>query len=153
MILLWKIRYLDRTDKQFKDRYLYLNTKTLDPVSKAAVELAAENKSSKTERAIMKYKHMFVEGTVDGIPGEDLNTWDKFSTVGPSEYLEDETVQEITHDEMAQILTGSPNARVMPSGPRQHDIDLMRADQSRSRWQAFRFLRMTLDCWVISSET
>ena len=45
MMLLWKIRYLDRSDKQFKDRYLYLNTKSLDPVTRATVELVAESKS------------------------------------------------------------------------------------------------------------
>ncbi len=126
MMLLWKIRYLDRTDKQFKDRYLYLDTKSLDPVARAAVELVAENRSSKTEREILKYRQIFVEGTAEG-PG-DPNDWDKFSTVGPSEYLEDEAGREITHDEMAQILTGSPTARVVPRGAQQHDIDFMMAE-------------------------
>ena len=36
MILFWKVRYLDRADKQFKDRYRCLDTKTLDPVARAA---------------------------------------------------------------------------------------------------------------------
>lgn len=126
MMLLWKIRYLDRTDKQFKDRYLYLHTKTLDPVARAAVELVAENRSSRMEREILKYRNLFVEGTAEA-PG-DPNDWDKFSTVGPSEYLEDETGREITDDEMAQILTGSPTARVIPRGAQQHDIDLMLAE-------------------------
>jgi hypothetical protein len=126
MMLLWKIRYLDRTDKQFNDRYFYLDTKTLEPVARAAVELVAENRSSKTEREILKYRHLFVEGNSES-PG-DPNEWDKFSTVGPSEYLEDETGREITHDEMAQILTGSPTARVIPRGAQQHDVDLMLAE-------------------------
>ncbi len=126
MMLFWKIRYLDRADRQFKDRYLYLDTKTLDPVARATVELVAENKSSRTEREILKYRHRFVEGALEG-PG-DPNDWDKFLTVGPSEYLEDETGREITHDEMAQILTGSPTARVVPSGAKQHDIDFMLAE-------------------------
>ena len=127
MMLFWKIRYLDRTDKQFKDRYLYLNTTALDALSRATVELVAENKSSKSDRDILKYRHLFVEGTVDCMPGNP-DDWDRFSTVGPSEYLEDETGREITHDEMAQIVTGSPSARVIPSGARQHDIDLMLAE-------------------------
>ena len=42
MMLFWKIRYLDRAEKQFKDRYLYLHTKTLDPVARATIELVAE---------------------------------------------------------------------------------------------------------------
>lgn len=127
-MLLWKIRYLDRTDKQFKDRYLYLDTRTLDPVARAAVELVAEGRSSRTEREILKYKRLFVEGTVEGIPGDDPDNWDRFSTVGPSEYFEDETGREITHDDMAQILTGSPTARAIPSGAQQHDIDFMLTD-------------------------
>ncbi|HEY2881292.1 MAG TPA: hypothetical protein VGJ15_02635, partial [Pirellulales bacterium] len=128
MMLFWKIRYLDRSDKQFKDHYLYLNTKTLDPVTKAAVEFCAENRSSRTERAIIKYKHLFAEGDPAEISSGAGRDWDKFSGVGPSEYLEDETGREITHNEMAQILTGSPTARCIPSGARQHDIDFMLAD-------------------------
>jgi hypothetical protein len=121
MMLSWKIRYLDRADKQFKDRYLYLNTKSLDPTTQAAVELVAENKSSKKEREILKYKHLFTEGTLEG-PG-DHDNWGRFSSVGPSEYFEDDTGKEISDNEMAQILTGSPTARVMPRGPK-HYIDL-----------------------------
>ena len=45
MMLFWKIRYLDRTDKQFKDRHLYLRTETLEPVTRAAIELVTEPKS------------------------------------------------------------------------------------------------------------
>lgn len=121
MMLLWKIRYLDRADKQFKDRNLYLDTKSLAPTTRATVELAAESESSKTERDILKYKHLFVEGTIEG-PGDPEN-WDEVRTVGPSEYLEDETGKEISHDEMAQIVTGSSTARVMPRGPK-HYIEL-----------------------------
>ncbi len=127
MMLFWKIRYLDRTDKQFKDRYRRLDTMTLDPVARAAVELVAENGSHKTEREILKYRHLFVGGTLESLTGGSKN-WDKFLSVGPSEYLEDETGREIAHDEMAQILTGNPAARVIPSGAKQHDIDLMLAE-------------------------
>jgi len=122
MRLFWKIRYLDRTDKQFKDRNLYLSTKSLDPVTRAAFEYIAENRTPKIEREVLKYKHLFVEDNADRDNPADR---DKFSTVGPSEYLEDETGKEITQDELAQILTGSSTARVIPRGAKQHDIDLM----------------------------
>src|SRR4051812_19939864 len=125
MMLFWQIRYLDRSDKQFKDRCLYLNTNSLDSTTRATVELVAESKSPKTEREILKYKHLFVEGTVED-PG-DPDDWDRFISVGPSEYCEDETGKEITDNEMAQILTGSPTARVTPRGAKQHDIDFMLA--------------------------
>lgn len=127
MMLFWKIRYLDRADKQFKDRCLYLNTKTLDPVTQAAVELVVENRSPRTEREILKYRHLFVEGTLEQAPGSPED-WDGFNSVFLSDYFEDETGREITHDDMAQILTGIPTARAIPSGARQHDIDFMLAE-------------------------
>src|SRR5262249_22335731 len=89
MMLFWKIRYLDRTDKQFKDRCLYLHTKTLDPVTRAAVELIVENKSSRMEHEILKYRHLFVEGSLEKAPGNP-GEWDKFNTVFLTEYFEDE---------------------------------------------------------------
>jgi hypothetical protein len=128
MMLFWKIRYLDRNDTQFKDRYLYLNTKTLDAVTRASVELLAESRSSRTEREILKYKRLFVEGTVDGVPGDSPSNWDKFKTVCPSEYFEDETGKEISADEIGRILTGNSTARAIPHGARQHDIDFMFAE-------------------------
>jgi hypothetical protein len=131
MMLFWKIRYLDRADKQFKDRHLYLHTKTLDPVTRATVELVAENRSSRTEREILKYRHLFVEKEPGASPG-DPNDWDRFIGVNPSEYFEDETGKEITHDEMAQILSESPTARMIPPGARQHDIDYMLAEKTPS---------------------
>jgi hypothetical protein len=127
MMLFWKIRYLDRTDKQFKDRCLYLHTKKLDPVTRAAVELIVENKSSRTEREILKYRHLFVEGSLEDARGNP-DDWDKFNTVFLTEYFEDEAGKELTPDEMAQIVTGSPTARVIPSGAKQHDINLMFAE-------------------------
>jgi hypothetical protein len=54
MLLFWKIRYFDRSDKDFKDRCLYLHTSSLDPITRAAVEFVVENKSSRTEREIRK---------------------------------------------------------------------------------------------------
>lgn len=127
MLLFWKIRYLDRTDKQFKDRYRYLKTESLDPAIRAAVELVAETKSSKTEREILKFKHLFAEGTLEDV---SLNPpdWDKFVGVGPTEYFENETGKEITDNEIAQILTGSPTAFAVPRGAKQHDIDFMLAE-------------------------
>lgn len=126
-MLLWKIRYLDRSDKQFKDRFLYLHTKKLDPVTRAAVELIVENKSSRTEREILKFRHLFTEGSLEDVR-DNPDDWDKFSTVFLIDYCEDEAGKELTPDEMAQIVTGSPTVRAIPRGARQHDIDLMFAE-------------------------
>ncbi len=126
MMLFWKIRYLDRTDKLFKDRFLRLLTTTLDPVARAAVELVVQNKSSKTERDILKYRHLFIEGNPE------------FRPSGPEEcgqficlqnYFEDETGKEIAANEVASILTGGPTAVLIPSGVKQHDLDLILAER------------------------
>ena len=65
MILLWKIRYLDRTDKRFKDRELYLRTEALDPASRAAVELITEGKAPEDQRQILQFKYLFEEKPLD----------------------------------------------------------------------------------------
>jgi hypothetical protein len=129
MMLFWKIRYLDRADKQFKDRSLYLNTKTLEPVARAAVELVVQNDSCKRGRDILKYRHLFVEGTAEA--GFDDPAEHDFSKgFCLPDYFEDETGKELAPDEMAQILSGSPTARMIPPGARQHDIDYMLAEKT-----------------------
>jgi Protein of unknown function (DUF2934) len=124
MMLFWKIRYLDRADKQFKDRHLWLDTETLDPVTRAALEIVTTNRTSKTEREILNYRHLFAERSADSWPS-DPNGWSEFRTVGPSEYFEDETGKEMTLHEMGPVLTGSPTARFVPHGAKQHDLDFM----------------------------
>lgn len=127
MMLYFNIRYLDRTDRQFKNRCLYLDTKTLDPITQAAIEFVAQNESSRTEREILKYRHLFIDEKSGTGPGNP-DTWDSFRTVGPCEYFEDETGKELTLHEMGPILTGSPTGRLIPSGAKQHDIDFMLAE-------------------------
>jgi hypothetical protein len=125
MMLMWKIRFLDQTDREFKDRCLYLDTNTLDAVTRAAVEFVAHNKTSKTEQGIFKFRHLFIEDKSGNGPPGNTAEWGSCRSVGPSEYFEDETGKEITGDEMAQIWTANPTARLIPSGAKQHDIELM----------------------------
>ena len=126
MMLLWNIRYFDRTQNDFKDRLLCLDTKTLDPVSRAAIELVAEDNSSKRRRDILKFRGVFKEEDWKSAAGTS-GIVDSFRMVGPLEYFEDETGAEISLQEVAAIVTGDPNARMAPQGARQHDIDLMLA--------------------------
>jgi hypothetical protein len=126
VLLFWKIRYFDRTDRDFKDRSLYLHTPSLDPVTRAAVELVVENRSPGANREILKYRNLFVEGTLQGPPG-GVKEWDRFVGVGPSEYFEDETGKELTLREMGPLLTGDPNTLFLPRGFRPHDAEFMLA--------------------------
>jgi hypothetical protein len=128
MMLFWKIRYLDRADKKFKDRSLHLNTKTLEPVARAAVELVVQNDKHNRGRDILRYRHLFVEGTAGaGIGDPDEHDFGKAFCL--PDYFEDETRKELTPDEIAQILSGSATARMIPHGARQHDIDFLLAEK------------------------
>ncbi|MFM8327840.1 MAG: hypothetical protein ACKN9U_23510, partial [Pirellulaceae bacterium] len=62
MLIFWRIRYFDRTDKQFKDRDLFLDTATLPPAKRAAVEFLAESKSSGNDREFLMFRSLFTEG-------------------------------------------------------------------------------------------
>jgi hypothetical protein len=61
MLIFWRIRYFDRTEKTFKDRDLCLDTATLPPAKGAAVELLAEAKGNRSEREFLKFKSLFRE--------------------------------------------------------------------------------------------
>lgn len=127
MLLFWKIRYLDRTDSDFKDRCLYLHTQSLDPITRAAVEFVVENRSSKTEREILKYRHLFVEGK-ENRPSAGVRDFERYKGVFLVDYFEDETGKELTIQEMGPLLTGDPNTRFFPRGYRPHDIALTMAN-------------------------
>lgn len=119
MVIGWHIRYLDRSDRAWKARNLYLVTSTLDPVTKAAVEFAVETMK---DRRFFKYRPRFTEGEwpKDKISAEGLNC---FSMA--AEYFEDENCNELSMREVAQIVTGSPTAVMVPAGTEEHDIEFM----------------------------
>jgi hypothetical protein len=126
MMLIWPIRYLDRNDKIFKDRRLFLDTESLDPVTRAAVELVTESNFRELERRIIKCRHLFQEMSSSMAPGN----LSEYRGVGPTEYFEDETGIEITVYEMGPILTDDPEVRYLPSHTRRHDLDLMIGDRA-----------------------
>lgn len=127
MIVFWRIRYLDRSDKKFKDRDLLLDTDALHPAAKAAIELLMETGNHKTERSILKHRGLFRQVTSDEFH-EAMNHAKCFKGVTLTEYVEDENEIELSSTEIGQILTGNPNAVSVPSGAEKHDIDLMLAE-------------------------
>jgi len=128
MIVFWAIVYLDRTDRQrrsrerqFKDRHLFLDTDSLGLVDKAAVEFLVEARSGKNERDILKFRHLFREWKRD----EALPTASKHSSVVLTNYVEDESGNELADREVTLLLTGSPDAIHIPSGAESHDVEYM----------------------------
>lgn len=128
MLIFWRIRYLDRNDKQFKDRDLFLDTTLLPPATKAAVELAVEANVHRSGRDFLRFRSLFNEQSVADIGQEKIEVAGKCKMFALTDYFEDESGKEITDQEMGPILTGSPTARLIPSGAKQHDIDYMLAE-------------------------
>ncbi len=123
MVVYWQIRYLNRSDRQFNDRMLFLDTAELDHVLRAAVEILIETHSSRTEREIIKFRQLFTEVSDVGF----ANNHQCGSVFCLASYFEDETGAELTDREMGQILTWSENVRPVPSGGEPHDIELLLA--------------------------
>ena len=131
MLLFWRIRYLDTRDKQFKDRDLWLDTCTLDNITKTAVELAyelSELREEKYRREMLRHRHLFCE-----IRGESIKDLfihhDGVNSVFIHDYFEDETGKKLSNKRMATILTGNPDAIMLPPGAKQYDIDYILADK------------------------
>src|SRR5687767_10875247 len=115
MLLLWRIRYFDTRDRQFKDRDLSLDTNTLDPITAAAVEACHEASQSHGRREMLRYRHLFVEGDWSHREGYDC-----VSCFGIIEYFEDENGRELDRQQLATALTGNAGAILLPSGAKQH---------------------------------
>jgi hypothetical protein len=121
MLLFWRIRYLDRRDKQFKDRDLWLNTNSLDPLTKGAIE-ATYDMTGGSGRELLRYRHLFQQ--------KERPTGDSFDRAGGvfiHDYFEDEDSLELTLKQMAVVLTGNPEAVFFPPGTREHDAEFFLA--------------------------
>jgi hypothetical protein len=102
MMLYWKIRYLDRNDKQFKDRELFLDTESLPAPERAALELILEMDSRRNEREILKFRHLFRAQQPGDLDRAQHSAKNKFFAL--SSYFEDETGAEIKQHEFWNLL-------------------------------------------------
>jgi hypothetical protein len=124
MLLFWRIRYLDTCEKQFKDRNLWLDTDTLDNVTKAAVELTYELKDIRNQREMLRYRNIFQEKKYSK---DELNLLFPQNNIPKSvyihDYFEDETGNELSLKQIAVILNDNPDAIMFPSGAKQYYIE------------------------------
>lgn len=129
MLIFWRIRYFDRTDKHFKDRDLFLDTATLSPAKRAAVELLAESKSSGSDREFLRFRSLFAEGSWADWKEERLKSIGEMKAFSLHDYFEDESSDKISMAEIGPILTGIPTTVLIPSGTPQYHIDYMFAER------------------------
>lgn len=123
MLLVWKVRYINSRDSQFKDRNLWLDTKNLDPVKKAAVEMCCEADRSGNRRSMLRYRGLFQEEKDAARIVELMERHDSIESFSLYDYFEDENGKELTPNQVAAIRTGNPNTVVFPPGAKQHDIE------------------------------
>jgi len=126
MFLFWRIRYLDRQDRAFKNRDLYLDTAILDAKTKATVELCCDLNESGTSREILRYRNLFLQDTLSLEEKTTRIEKSGFKTVCfTQDYFEDECGKELDANEVGRILTGSQRTIAISPSAEQHDIDYM----------------------------
>ena len=129
MLIFWRIEYFDRTDKQFKDRDLFLDSAELPSAVGAAIELVTESNRSGNERGILRYRSLFKEVSRSDWEENQTTPITKFSMITIHDYFEDENGDAITMAEIGPILTGDPNCVLVPFGTQQYHIDYMFAEK------------------------
>jgi hypothetical protein len=130
MVLFWKIRYLDTRDREFKDRNLWLDTDTLDPLTKAAVEATNELKQPSAAHGMLKYRQLFKPESHPGEIHQRVQKSGRMGSVFIHEYHEDENGKALTAKQFAKALTGSETAVLIPPGFNDHDIEYMFAEKA-----------------------
>lgn len=125
MIIFWTVRYIDRSTRQFNDRGLLLDTDTLPAATKTAVEFVLE---SSQRAAILQFRTLFREADDHEVDSAMSNSC-RGRFVSVSDYFEDEAGAPIREAELGPILSGDPNAILVPRGAEQHDLDLLLAEQ------------------------
>jgi hypothetical protein len=128
MLISWQVRYLDRNDKRFKDRVLFLDTDTLPPATKAAVEIIEGTKSSGSNREWLRFRSLFREKSPDDVRIEPPQDVTRTSSFALSDYFEDETGAELPWRAIGPILSGDPKTFWLPGGAKQRDMDLKLAE-------------------------
>ncbi len=129
MLIYWNIRYVDRSEKKLKDRRLFLDTNSLPPATKVAVELTIETKTHRTEREVLKHRSLFKEESIDKINKDEIDNSEPMHAFALSNYFENEKGEEIDQSELHTILTGNPNSICIASGTPWYQIELICAER------------------------
>jgi hypothetical protein len=123
MVLSWKIRYLDSTDREFKDRRLWLDTEDLDSLLKASIETCYNKRKHGPGRDILKFRQLFKPEATSGEIQARIQLRGNFHSVHIHDYFEDEHGREMPSNSMAKVLSGNESAITIPPGFRPHDIE------------------------------
>jgi hypothetical protein len=146
MLFMWRIRYLDSRDKEFQDRDLWLDTETLEPGMKAAIEAYAEMKSGDRGREVLRYRHLFQEKRLSA--DEQQRVLDRGGGIEKfalPHYFEDENGKELNGKEFAFALTGDANATLFPAGVKPYEIEFALASKPAIDLSQVQISRTDLD--------
>ena len=124
MILFWRIRYLDRRDRHFYDRDLWLDTDSLPPKRRAEVEAIYEARELLPDAAVLKLLHLFKERSeVEADIHALVQRSGAFGGFSLPHYFEDENGHQIEEHKLGAVVRGEPNIITFPPGMRPHDIE------------------------------
>lgn len=130
MLLFWRIRYFDRRDMEFKNRDLYLDTSTLKPKERIAVEAIREMRHLGREHEILRYRHLFIESPsyIESLHKESplaiIDKYGRYDSFGLLNYFENEIGEPISLDEIGSIKFGTTNLISIPPGVNSRDVYL-----------------------------
>ena len=122
MRVLWKIQTFERRTNERSEKWVHLDTATLEPVLRHKVELCLERHDG-VSREILRYRYLF-QDEVDSVQQHwNADQHDEYPRIAcVSDYAEDDAGKEVSLTEIARIVTGNEDVLVVPPGMRPHDI-------------------------------
>ncbi|MBL9084765.1 MAG: hypothetical protein JNK76_23370 [Planctomycetales bacterium] len=99
----------------------------LESTLKAAIELAVLSQEGNYDREMVKFRGHFAEIAAEQLEEHLLGVG--YKNVQLIEYFEDQDGNEVSLDEIARICSGSMQARMIPPGAKQHDINFILSSQ------------------------
>jgi len=122
--VLWKIERFNRSTKERSEKWLRLDTATLDAVLRHKVEWCLERHSI-FSRDILRYRCLF-QHAIESVQEswEADGSHDRWRLIAVHDYAEDDEDKEISFTEIARIVTGEPDILLVPPGMRPHDMQL-----------------------------
>jgi hypothetical protein len=101
----------------------------MSPAKRAAIGLVVESNRRGSDRAILKFRSLFIEGSWADWGDERLNVFSKTEMFVLHDYFENEKGEEITMAEIGRIMTGDNNTILVPNRTKQYIINYLFAEK------------------------
>lgn len=120
MFLCWNIRYYNRGNNRFEGRDVYLDTNTLDPAAKTAVELCHALDERGHGRGMLRFRHLFQEHQYTHSEVETLvERYGHYIGFCVIDYFEDEAGNDVSGTPVTVMHNDQPCTIVLPGVAKQ----------------------------------